>query len=74
MEEALQLAKARIEREGLLVGTRSLSELLEAVEGLRGQLSVLSDTALSELELMKFWIQKAIDDGANAVVLAKVIE
>jgi len=62
------------ETDRLVIHVKTLGEVLSAIEGLRGQLSVLSDTALLELNLMKFWIQKAIDAGAAQIALDKVLK
>jgi len=56
----------------LIIQTKTLKELLEAVEGYRSQLSTFSDQALGEIDQVKFWIQKAIDDGAAQIEIAEV--
>lgn len=52
----------------LIMKPQTLGELLQAVEGLRGQLSTFSQQSLAEIDLLKYWIQKAITDGAKLAI------
>jgi hypothetical protein len=61
------------EKSELVIQTETLKEMLAAVEGYRGQLSNFGDQALAEIDQLKFWIQKAIADGAAQVALAEVL-
>ena len=57
----------------LVVQAKTLSEMCDAIEGLRGQLAVFSDTALMELEKMKSWIRQEIEaDAAARIALVEV--
>jgi len=49
----------------LIPDTRTLGELMAAVEGLRNQLSAFSMQALAEIELLKYWIQVAIEQALD---------
>jgi hypothetical protein len=57
----------------LIVETRTLAELLTAIEGYRNQLSVFSDTALIEIEMLQNWVRLQIAQGTPKVgLLSKV--
>jgi hypothetical protein len=43
---------------GAAKNTRTKAELLDAIEGLRCQLSTFSDQALGQIESLKFWVQR----------------
>jgi len=47
---------------GIVVKTATLAELIAAIDGYRGQLSVFSDQALSELSMMRRFVLALMDE------------
>lgn len=63
------MAEPESESIELIVETRTLGDLLAAVEGLRGQLSTFSMEALAEIDQLKYWIQNEVNIGNTQVVI-----
>ena len=53
----------------LVVAPRTLGEVIAAIEGYRNQLSVFSDTALAEIELLKQWVGRLVQEDAPTVLV-----
>jgi hypothetical protein len=51
----------------LELAPRTLAEVIVAIEGYRNQLSVFSDSALIEIELLKEWLKRITEDEDERV-------
>jgi hypothetical protein len=60
------------EQDELIVETRTLGELVDAIKGYRQQLSVFSDHALMELERLEAWIKANVESGTPKIALHKL--
>jgi hypothetical protein len=52
----------------VIVTPLTMKELLDRVEGLRGQLSTFSDSALAEISMLKRFIVHILDEEPQTVI------